>query len=161
MRIRGRYVVALLLILVIGTGLVLWSVPLNRPILSSSDIDPPLYPDFLSASFVVTEADTGIHDPQVVVAVDLDTDDEYKDFRIQFFLLNYTLEQFEQVSNISTLVDDPHLIARFGFTVDPPTIEYPLPNVSCAYVWVLWVEADSIPQTWTLDVVLTLEFSIL
>ena len=141
--------------------MILWSVPLNRVLFSSADMDPPFYPDYLSGSFIVTEADTGIQDPTVKVAANLNRDEAYIDFVIQFCLLNYTLEQLEQVSNISTLVDDEQAVGYYGFSMEPPTVEFPLLNIPCTYVWVLWIEAESIPETWTLDLSLTLKFSII
>lgn len=141
--------------------MILWFVPLNRVLVSSINIDPPLYPGYLSGSFAVTEADTGIQSPTVKVEVDIDRDQEYVDFVIQFCLLNYTLEQLEQVSNISSLVYDEQLIGRYWFVTEPPTMEFPLLNIPCKYVWVLWIEAESIPETWTIDISLTLKFSIL
>jgi len=54
------------------------------------------------------------------------------------------------------------MVAYFGFPVEPPpTVELTLPNIPCTYVWVLWLEAEPIPETWTLDLSLALEFSIL
>jgi hypothetical protein len=98
----------------------------------------------------------------VKVAVDLNRNEEYVDFVIRFFLLNLTLEQLEQVSNISALVDDDEMAAYFWFISDPPpTVDLALLNIPCTYVWVLWIEAESIPETWTLDFSITLEFSIL
>ena len=129
-------------------------------------MDPPFHPDYLLGNFTVTEADTGSKNPILKVSVDLNRNEEYIDFVIQFFLLNLTLEQLEQVSNISayisTLVGDDEMAAYFGFPVEPPpTVELTLLNIPCTYVWVLWLEAESIPETWTLDLSLTLEFSIL
>ncbi len=141
--------------------MILWSVPLNRVLFSSADLDPPYYPDYLSGSFTVTEADTGIQNPVVKFAANLDRDEAYIDFVIQFFLLNYTLEQFEQVSNISTLIDDEQRVGYLIFPLEPPTVEFTLLNIPCTYVWVLWIETESIPETWTLDLSLTLKFSIL
>jgi hypothetical protein len=162
LRIEKRVVAAFLVIfLVLGTGAVLWYVPLTRVIFSSSDIDPPLYPEHLSGSFAVTSLETGIHNPSVKVAVDLDKGDEYLHSCIQFCLLNFTLEELEQVSNISTLVDNEQLVGRYWFTMEPPTYEFPLPNSPCTYVWILWIEAESLPETWTIDVTLTLLFSII
>jgi hypothetical protein len=98
----------------------LWFVPLSRVILSSSDVDTPLYPEHVSGSLIVTDVETGIYGPSVRVTVDLDKSSEYLDNCIQFCLLNYTLDQLEQVSNISTLVDDEHLVGRFWHISDPP-----------------------------------------
>ena len=148
--------------MVIGAGVIFVSIPLNRTLFSSTDMDPPFYPDYLYGNFTVTEADTGSKNPILKVAVDLNRNEEYVDFVIQFFLLNLTLEQLEQVSNISALVGDEVMPAYFGFSVEPPpTVDLTLLNVPCTYVWVLWLEAESIPETWTLDLSITLEFSIL
>ncbi len=122
---------------------------------------PPFYPDYLSGSFTVTEADTGIRNPIVKVAANLDRDEAFIDFVIQFCLLNYTLEQLEQVSNISTLINDEHTVGYFGLIMEPPPVEFTLLNIPCTYVWVLWIEVESIADTWTLDLSLTLIFSIL
>ena len=161
-RIDRRFIAAPILLLIISTGVILWSVPLGRTVFSSSDMDPPLYPEYLSGSFTVTEAETGIHDPSVEVAVDLDMGDNYTtEFLIQFLLLNYTLEELELVSNISSLIDDERMWGYYWFVVDPATMDFPLANIPCTYVWVLWIEADSIPVSWTIDISLTLKFSIL
>ncbi len=163
MRIERRFIAALLvLIMVVGAGVIILSVPLNRTLFSSADMDPPFHPDSLLGNFTVTEADTGSKNPIVKVAVDLNRNEEYVDFVIRFFLLNLTLEQLEQVSNISALVDDDEMAAYFWFISDPPpTVDLTLLNIPCTYVWVLWIEVESIPETWTLDLSLTLEFSIL
>ncbi len=163
MRIERRFIAALLvLIIVVGAGVIISSVPLNRVLFSSTDMDPPFYPDYLYGNFTVTEANTGNKNPIVKVSVDLDRNEEYIDFVIQFCLLNYTLEKLEQVSNISALVDYDEMVAYFGFPVEPPpTVELTLPNIPCTYVWVLWIDVESIPETWTIDLSLTLEFSIL
>ena len=163
MRIERRFIAALLIIImVVGAGVIISSVPLNRTLFSSDGMDPPFHPDYLLGNFTVTEADTGNKNPILKVSVDLNRNEEYVDFIIQFLLLNLTLEQFEQVSNISALVGDDETVAYFGFPVDPPpTVELTLPNIPCTYLWVLWIEVESIPETWTLDLSLTLEFSIL
>ena len=163
MRIERRFIAALLvLIMVVGAGVIISSVPLNRTLFSSTDMDPPFHPDYLYGNFTVTEADTGSKNPILKVTVDLNRNEEYVDFVIRFFLLNLTLEQLEQVSNISALVGDEVMPAYFGFSVEPPpTVDLTLLNVPCTYVWVLWLEAESIPETWTLDLSITLEFSIL
>jgi len=147
--------------MVVGTGVIFSSVRLNRVLFSSADMDPPFYPDYLYGNFTVTEADTGIKNPIVTVAVDLDRNEEYIDFVIQFCLLNYTLEKLEQVSNISILRYYGQSVGYYWFTWLIPTVEFPLLNIPCTYVWVLWIETESIPETWTLDLSLTLEFSIL
>lgn len=162
MRIERRFIAALLvLIMVVGAGVIILSVPLNRVLFSSVDVAPPFYPDYLYGNFTVTEADTGIKNPIVKVAVDLDRNEEYIDFVIQFCLLNYTLEKLAQVSNISILRYYEQSVGYYWFSVEPPTVEIPLLNIPCTYVWVLWIETESIPETWTLDISLTLEFSIL
>ena len=161
LRIERRFSAALIILLIVGAGVILWSVPLNRVLFSSADMDPPFYPDYLFGSFIVTEADTGIQDPTVKVAADLNRDEAYIDFVIQFCLLNYTLEQLEQVSNISTLVGDEQAVGYYWFSTELPTVEFPLPNIPCTYVWVLWIEVESIPETWTLDLSLTLKSSII
>ncbi len=161
-RIDRRFVAAPILLLIVSTGVILWSVPLSRTAFSSSDMDPPLYPEYLSGSFTVTEAETGIHDPSVEVAVDLDMGDNYTtEFLIQFLLLNYTLEQLGHISNISSLIDDEQMWGYYWFVVDPVTIDFPLANRPCTYVWILWLQAASIPESWTIDISLTLNFSIL
>jgi len=160
-RIDRRFIAAPILLLIVSTGVILWSVPLSRTVFSSSDVVPPLYPEYFSGGFSVTETEVGIRDPSLRVAVDLDEAGEYLDRCVQFILLNYTLEQLEQVSNISTLINDEHEVGRFWYLIDPPTMDFPLPNVPCTYVWVLWVNADYIPEIWTLDIDLTLQFSIL
>jgi hypothetical protein len=154
--------------MVVGAGVFVLSVPLNRTLFSSADMDPPFHPDYLLGNFTVTEADTGSKNPIVKVAVDLNRNEEYVDFVIRFFLLNYTLEQLEPVSNISAFIsglvddEDRQLVGYFWFiTGFIPTMEFPLLNIPCTYVWVLWLEAESIPETWTLDLSLTLEFSVL
>jgi hypothetical protein len=156
-----RLLAALIILVVVGAGVILWSVPLNRVLFSTADLAPPYYPDYLSGSFTVTEADTGIQNPTVKVAANLDFDEAYIDFVIQFCLLNYTLEQLEQVSNFSTLIDDEQTVGYYGFPIEPPTVEFPLLNIPWTYVWVLWIEVESIPETWTLDLSLTLISSIL
>lgn len=169
MRIERRFIAALMvLIMVVGAGVIFVSIPLNRTLFSSADMDPPFHPDYLLGNFTVTEADTGINNPIVKVAVDLDRNEEHIDFVIRFFLLNSTLEQLEQVSNISAFIsalvddEDRQLVSYFWFiTTFIPTIEYQVLNIPCIYVWVLWIETESIPETWTLDLSLTLEFSIL
>ncbi|MFW9975297.1 MAG: hypothetical protein ACFFDQ_08540 [Candidatus Thorarchaeota archaeon] len=158
---RRLLALVLVLIVAIGTGMTLWFVPLNRVLFSSTNLTPPYSPDFLFGNFSVTNADTGIRNPIVKVSVDLTRNEEYIDFVVQFCLLNFTLEQLEQVSNISTLVVNDQLVGRYWFVTEPPTMDFPLPNISCTYVWVLWIEAASIPLTWTIDVSLTLEFSII
>jgi len=148
--------------MVVGAGVIFVSVPLNRTLFSSADMDPPFHPDYLLGNFTVTEADTGNKNPILKVSVDLNRNEEYVDFVIRFFLLNLTLEQLEQVSNISALVDDDEMAAYFWFIADPPpTVELTLRNIPCTYVWVLWIEVESVPETWTLDLSLSLEFSIL
>ena len=163
MRIERRFIAALLvLIMVVGAGVIISSVPLNRTLFSSTDMDPPFHPDYLYGNFTVTEADTGSKNPILKVTVDLNRNEEYVDFVIRFFLLNLTLEQFEQVSNISALVDDDEMAAYFWFiSAPPPTVELTLHNIPCTYLWVLWIEVESVPEAWTLDLSLTLEFSIL
>ena len=160
MRIERRFIAALL-VLIMVVGVIFSSVPLNRILFSSADMDPPFYPDYLYGNFTVTEADTGIKNPIVKVAVDLDRNEEHIDFVIQFCLLNYTLEKLAQVSNISILRYYEGTVGYYWFTWLIPTVEFPLPNIPCTYVWVLWIETESIPETWTLDISLTLEFSIL
>jgi hypothetical protein len=161
-RIDRRFIAAPILLLIVSTGVILWSVPLNRTVFSLSDMHPLLYPECLSGSFTVTEAETGTHNPSLEVAVDLDRGNNYTtEFLIQFLLLNYTLEQLEHVSNISSLIDDEHTLGYYWFVVDPLTMDFPLANIPCTYVWILWIQADSIPEAWTMDIALTLEFSIL
>jgi hypothetical protein len=161
-RIDRRFIAAPILMLIISTGVILWSVPLSRTVFSSSDVDPLLYPEYFSGSFTVTESETGIHDPSLTVAVDLNRGDNYTtDFLIQFLLLNYTLEQLDLVSNISSLIYDEQTWGYYWFTVDPTTMDFPLANIPCTYVWILWLETDSIPESWTMDISLTLNFSIL
>ncbi|MFW9956157.1 MAG: hypothetical protein ACFFD3_16545 [Candidatus Thorarchaeota archaeon] len=161
-KIDRRFAAAPILLLIVSTGVILWSVPLSRNVFSSSDTEPPLYPVYLSGSFTVTEAETGIQDPILEVAVDLDRGDNYTpEFVIQFLLLNYTLEQLEHISDIASLIDDEQMCGYYWFVVDPATMDFPLANMPCTYVWILWLQASSIPESWAIDISLTLKFSIL
>lgn len=141
-------------------GVFLWEVPLSRVLFSSTDSAPPYYPDYLYGIFSVTEADTGIRNPFVKVSVDINRN-ESVDFGIYFCLLNLTLEQLGHVSNISTLLDSEQGVGLFMFSMDPPTLDFPLQNTPCTYVWVLWMEAEPIPTTWTIDVSIVLIYSII
>jgi hypothetical protein len=161
-KVDRRFIAVPIILLIVSTGVILSSVLLSRTVFSSTGTRPLLYPEHLSGGFVVTESDTGIHSPILEVVVNLDRHGEYNtDFVIQFVLLNYTLEQLEEVSNISSLVYDEQCVGYYWFTVEPPTLDFPLENIPCTYAWVLWIQADSIPEVWTIDVTLTLMFSIL
>ncbi|MHA2323612.1 MAG: hypothetical protein ACXACG_18450 [Candidatus Thorarchaeota archaeon] len=160
-----RLIVGLIVLLIVAAGFAVVSVRLSRELHSSTDLEPPLYPSFLYGSFMVTEADTGISNPSAEVAVDLHYN-EPTNFTVLFFLLNSTLEQFEQISDVSTLEpedanDEENLVGWYGYSMEPPSSEFPLLNIPCNYVWVLWIETESIPESWTIDVTLTLNFSIL
>ncbi|MFW9888651.1 MAG: hypothetical protein ACFFER_10735 [Candidatus Thorarchaeota archaeon] len=158
-----RCIAAVAVILIIGFGWMIASIRLTRVLYASLDTSPPPYSDFLHGSFVVTEGDTGISSPSVVVAVDLDRGENYTDFVIVFILLNITLEDFADISDVDTLVEheDERVVGWYWYANDPPTFEFPLANLECNYVWVLWLNAVQIPDSWTLDVTLTLRFSIL
>ena len=160
----NRQLGALVLVLVVaaGTGMTLWSAPLSRVIFSTTNLVPPYHPDFLYGNFTVTEVETGIKNPIVQFSLDLDKNQEYNDCIITFCLLNFSLEQLQQVSNISTLWNIEQSVGGVGSGDGYiPPIEFQLPNTPCSYVWVLWIEVDSIPSTWTIDVSIVLLFSII
>ena len=162
MRLNRRLVAFfLVLVVLVGTGMTLWSVPLSRVIFSTTNLAPPYHPDFLYGTFTVTEAETGLKNPIVQFSIDIDRNQEYIQCIITFCLLNFTLEQLQEVSNVSTLWDSEQSVGGVGFGDSNPPIEFQLPNTPCSYVWVLWIEVDSIPMTWTIDVSIILLSSMI
>jgi hypothetical protein len=161
--IDRRCIAAVVVLFIIGFGWMISSIRLSRVLHISHDITPPPYSDFLRGSFVVIEEDTGISGPSVEVAVDLDRGGNYTDFVILFVLLNITLEEFAAISDVQTLAEDEdeRVWGWYWYAMEPPTMEFPLANTPCNYVWVLWMNAEPIPESWTLDVALTLRFNIL
>ncbi|PNX52881.1 MAG: hypothetical protein BV458_07335 [Thermoplasmata archaeon M9B2D] len=130
----------------------------TRALQSSNNVDVDLYPTFYYDEFSVYSSEVQTSTPPDVyfdISVD-DTGSDSVSVTIHFAIYEIDQTTFDSIPTWSGLTsylveDGDYSTARTDF--------YNLNNYASTYVWVVWFEATSKTDVWTVDIALTLRYN--
>ena len=130
--------------------------PRTRILYQVEDLEMDFYPEYHLTTFELLESEKN---PFLIIDIDLNRNQDFTEFVLQFQVYLFTVAEFESTFNITDYGSEYAVLGGW-FSTEPPTFEAQLVSITGPFVFVFWINPEGSPSGWTADVTIYLQSTL-